>query len=381
MSDRGFPIGEFETRVARAQQRMAEAGLAALLLTREPEIRYYTGFLTRFWESPTRPWFVVLPASGAPIAVIPAIGAHLMGQTWVADIRTWAAPDYADDGIGLLAETLREVVPECAQIGVAQHLESHLHMPLGGFHALTRAVQGRPIVADAAITHRLRQVKSPAEIAKIEATVALGARAFDRVPEVVQPGMPLSEVFRRFQMLLLEEGADWVPYLAGAAGQGGYFDVISPATDLPLLPGDVLMLDTGAIRDGYFCDYDRNYAVGPPSAAVADGHARLIDAIDAGVEAAKPGARFCDLYNAMEAVVQLGPGAGRLGHGLGMELTEGSSIIPADQTVLQSGMVLTLEPSVMVGDGRLIVHEEDIVIEAGGARFLSPREGREMRVI
>jgi Xaa-Pro aminopeptidase len=49
--------------------------------------------------------------------------------------------------------------------------------------------------------------------------------------------------------------------------------------------------------------------------------------------------------------------------------------------VLQSGMVLTLEPSVMVGDGRLIVHEEDIVIEAGGARFLSPREGRAMRVI
>jgi Xaa-Pro aminopeptidase len=69
-------------------------------------------------------------------------------------------------------------------------------------------------------------------------------------------------VFRRFQMLCLEEGADWVPYLAGAAGQGGYFDVISPATDAPLAPGDVLMLDTGAIRDGYFCDFDRNYSVG-----------------------------------------------------------------------------------------------------------------------
>jgi Xaa-Pro aminopeptidase len=220
-----------------------------------------------------------------------------------------------------------------------------------------------------------------AEISKIEAAVALTTRAFDRVPEIAAPGVPLSEVFRRFQILCLEEGADWVPYLAGAAGEGGYFDVISPATDAPLASGDVLMLDTGAIRDGYFCDFDRNYSVGAPSPAVRDGHATLIEAVQAGFEAARPGARFCDLFAAMEGVVRLGPGAGRLGHGLGMELTEGPSIIPADQTVLAPGMVLTLEPSVMVGAGRLLVHEEDIVIEERGARFLTRSEGREMRVI
>ena len=72
----GFRDAEFRARCARAQELMDQAGLAALLLTTEPEIRYYTGFLTRFWESPTRPWFVVLPAKGAPIAVIPSIGAR-----------------------------------------------------------------------------------------------------------------------------------------------------------------------------------------------------------------------------------------------------------------------------------------------------------------
>jgi Xaa-Pro aminopeptidase len=378
---RGFPPAEFETRCAKAQALMADAGLAALLLTREPELRYYTGFLTRFWESPTRPWFLVLPATGAPVAVIPAIGAHLMNQTWLRDIRTWAAPDYEDDGIALLAGTLRELVPEGERIGIAHHLESHLHMPLAGFAQLTGALGARKIVDDARITARLREIKSPAEIDRIEATVAIATRAFDRVPEIAAPGVPLSEVFRRFQMLCLEEGADWVPYLAGAAGPEGYFDVISPATDAPLAPGDVLMLDTGAIRDGYFCDFDRNYAVGAPSQTVAEAHSRLIEAVQAGLEAARPGARFCDLYTAMEEIVRLGPGAGRLGHGLGMELTEGPSIIPADRTVLAPGMVLTLEPSVMTGDGRLMVHEEDIVIEAGGARFLTRAQGPEIRVI
>ena len=100
------------------------AGLAALLLTSEPDVRYFTGFLTRFWESPTRPWFLVLPATGAPVAVIPAIGADLMGQSWITDIRSWDAPDYADDGVGLLAETLVELVPPGGRIGVPMGRES-----------------------------------------------------------------------------------------------------------------------------------------------------------------------------------------------------------------------------------------------------------------
>ncbi len=75
---RGFPVSEFEARTKAAQALMAEHDLSALLLTTEPEIRYYTGFLTRFWESPTRPWFLVLPANGAPMAVVPSTGAALM---------------------------------------------------------------------------------------------------------------------------------------------------------------------------------------------------------------------------------------------------------------------------------------------------------------
>ena len=107
---RGFPKAEFENRISRAQRLMAENDISALLLTTEAEVRYYTGFLTRFWESPARPWFVVLPATGAPIAVIPSIGAHLMRQTWITDIRTWQAPDYIEDGISVRASTLIEVI-------------------------------------------------------------------------------------------------------------------------------------------------------------------------------------------------------------------------------------------------------------------------------
>jgi len=384
MTTRGFPEAEFRARTAKAQEEMTALGIAALLLMTEPEVRYFTGFLTRFWESPTRPWFMIVPARGDPIAVIPSIGAHLMRSTWITDIRAWRSPDYVDDGISLLARTLAEVVPEDESVGVPSGAETHLRMPLADWHALRHRLGNRRVRDDGDILRRLRMVKSETEIGKIAAACAVADRAFARVPEIARPGTPLSEVFRRFQMLCLKDGADWVPYLAGAAAPGGYGDVISPATDRPLEIGDVLMLDTGLVRDGYFCDFDRNFAIGPPSAAVRDAHSRLVDAAAAAFDLARPGATAADLFHAMDGIVTAGAGGsdtGRLGHGLGMQLTEPPSLIPADRTVLVPGMVLTLEPGIDLGSGRILVHEEDIVIREGGAEWLSTPSGAEMRVI
>ena len=377
---RGFPEAEFAARVARAQAMMARHGLAALLLTTEPEVRYFTGYITRFWESPTRPWFVVLPASGKPIAVIPAIGAPVMARTWVEDIRTWRAPDLEDDGVSLLADTLRDVAGD-GPVGVPMGHETHVRMPLEDYARLGASVR---LVPDHGIMRALRMVKSEAEIDKIRTACAAAGRAFDRVGDIAAPGVPLSQVFRRFQMLCLEEGADWVPYLAGGAGPLGYDDVISPASDTPLETGDVLMLDTGLMVDGYFCDYDRNFGIGSVDARCLAGHRRLIEAVEAALAVARPGATAADLFHAMDKVLTGGAGgseAGRYGHGLGMQLTEWPSLIPDDHTVLEPGMVLTLEPGVDIADGQILVHEENIVIREGAPEKLSPFAAPDLRIL
>lgn len=377
---RGFDQAEFEARTKRAQELMRAADLSALLLTTETDVRYFTGYLTRFWESPTRPWFLVVPAAGKPVAVIPSIGAALMRQTWIDDIRTWSAPDLQDDGISLLADVLAELTPVSGNIGVPDGHETHVRMPMADVERLRGALGSRRITGDQGILRRLRMIKSEAEIAKIQTACDIAGRAFARVPEVARAGVPLDTVFRRFQMLCLEEEADWVPYLAGGAEQGGYSDVISPATSAPLEPGDVLMLDTGLVWDGYFCDFDRNWSVGPARPEVRSAHARLVEASDAALEIARPGATASDLFHAMNTVLTKeaeGTDAGRLGHGLGMSLTEWPSLIPADQTMLEPGMVLTLEPGIAVGT-KILVHEENIVITEGTPRFLSPRIGPEV---
>ena len=70
-----------------------------------------------------------------------------------------------------------------------------------------------------------------------------------------------------------------------------------------------------------------------------------------------------------------------MGHGLGLTLTEWPSFTPADQTPLRAGMVLTLEPSAEMEDGRMLVHEENIVLREDGAELLSSRAAPELEVI
>jgi len=375
---RGFETAEYKARLKAAQLAMQRHDLAAILLTTEPEVRYFTGFHTRFWESPSRPWFVILPQNGAPVAVIPSIGAALMGQTWVEDIRTWSAPDPIDDGVSLLIDALQQIGGG-GRIGVPSGMESHLRMPLADFGRLQAA--GLVFGDDAGIIAQLRAVKTEAEIEKIARACTIAGRAFDRVGEVARQGAKLDSVFRGFQRLLLEEGADWVPYLAGGAGPKGYADVISPAGPQPLAMGDVLMLDTGAVWDGYFCDFDRNFSIGVPARQMAQPWSQLLEAALAGVEAARPGAEAADVWRAMASVVGGGDTAGRLGHGLGMQLTEGLSLTARDHTVLEAGMVITLEPGIETGDGMMLVHEENIVIRDGGAQILSPWASGPMPVL
>ena len=385
MPVRGFADEEFHARTLRAQALMVAAGMDGMLLTTEPEIRYFSGFHTQFWQSPTRPWFLFVPAESKPIAVIPEIGAALMRRSWLDDIRTWSAPAPRDDGISLLTELLAPLAARGARVGVMKGHETFLRMPLGDWERLLEALPGLEIVDTTGLVQGLRMVKTPAEIEKLRHICAIGSAAFAAVPEFVTPGQPLEEVFRQFRREAIAMGADDVPYLVGAAAPGGYHDVISPPSRRPLQAGDVLMMDTGCVWDGYFCDFDRNWAIGRPSDQARRAHDVLWRATQAGIDAARPGNSCRDLFEAMAAVIAEMDGSGgdigRLGHGLGMQLTEQPSHAAFDETVLCENMVLTIEPSLSYGDGLMMVHEENILVRDGGAELLSVRAAPDLPIL
>jgi len=373
-----FPEIEFANCLENAQKAMAEIGLDALLLTTEADVRYFSGFRTLFWESPTRPWFLVVPRRGKPIAVIPEIGAALMRSTWLDDVRTWSSPAALDDGVSLLADALQPY----AHVGLPMGRETSLRMPLADFQDLRERLRHHEIVDATALVRALRMVKSEREVATIREICAIASNAFAQASRLFQTGQPLSDAFRAFKIELLSRGAEDVPYLVGGARQGGYADVISPPSQTLLQAGDVLMLDTGATLRGYFCDFDRNFAFGHASSDVKSAHNILWRATEAGLATARPGATAAAVFHAMSAVIGQGCGdVGRYGHGLGMQLTEPPSLIGWDETVLQEGMVITLEPSMTLSQGRMLVHEEKIVIRDGAPELLSQRTPSELPVL
>ena len=383
--ERGFQDKEFSARTAQAQTLLAKAGLAGMLLMSEQDVRYFTGFHTLFWQSPTRPWFVFVPTVGKPVAVIPEIGAELMRRSWLDDIRTWSAPAPQDDGISLLSGLLAPLAGQRAKIGVMKGHETYLRMPQGDWERLIAALPGLEITDVTGLVQGLRMVKSPAEIEKLAHICAIGSAAFAKVPEVIHEGMPLEDVFRQFRLTAIGLGADDAPYVVGAADQGGYADVISPPSRRKLRQGDVLMLDTGCTWDGYFCDFDRNWSICQTSDDAKRAYDVLWRATQAGIEAAKPGNTCRDLFLAMSKVIaemdHSGGDIGRLGHGLGMQLTEQPSHAIFDETELKENIVLTIEPSLSFGDGLMMVHEENIVVTDSAARLLSSRAAPELPII
>ena len=382
---RGFSVSEFESRSEKAQALMHAMELDAILLTTEPQVRYFSGFLTQFWQSPTRPWFLLLPLTGKPIAVIPTIGVAGMQLTWIDDIRSWSSPQPRDDGISLLLSTVRELPRRFGRIGLPLGRESHLRMPALDYRQLETELSEFEMVDCATLLLNLCSIKSAAEIEKIKYVCELASDSFNALPEFAQCGQTEREIVRAMRIDLLQRAADHTPYIVSASGADGYGDIIMGPTDRRLENGDILIIDTGTVFDGYYCDFDRNFAFGSASDKARRAYDTVFQSTEAGLATARPGVTTTDVWQAMWSVLEAGGArhndVGRMGHGLGAQLTEWPSLTVNDHTRLEPGMVITLEPGMDYGDDKLMVHEENIVITESGAELLSKRAATELPII
>ena len=109
------------------------------------------------------------------------------------------------------------------------------------------------------------------------------------------------------------------------------------------------------------------------------------EATEAGKILLIPGYTAKQVFFAMNAILQEGKkrkhSSGRLGHGLGMQLTEWPSFSKYDETILQEGMVVTLEPIIDIDDQKILVHEDNFLITAYGPEQFSPKCNSRMPVI
>ena len=381
---RGFTDEELENRTVRAQEIMHRYELDGILLTTPQNIRYFTGYDSQFWESPTRPWFVIVPLSGKPIAIVPEIGASEFNKTWLDEIKTWPSPRPEDEGISLLKSNLENLKKTFGQIGLELGSEIALRMPVRDFIKLKEVVNTNLVDGSDAIWD-MRMIKTNEEIKKIKFICSTASDAYNALPSTLSIGNTEREAVHKLKMDILNRGADSVPFMPGISGQGGVPQIVCGPTDRILDDGDILFIDTGSTFDGYFCDFDRNYAFGKVTSDVEKVYHVLWQATEVGIKTAIPGATTNDIFNAMNKIIQdngaIGNNVGRLGHGLGLQLTEPPSHRYGDKTIIKENMVLTIEPAMEYAPGKMLVHEENIIIQKDGAELITKRAPQEIPVI
>ena len=376
-----FLTEEFEIRLERAQELLYENKLDALLITIPSNIRYFTGIDTHFWESPTRPWFLIVPLSGRLMAVIPEIGEKLFQKTFVKDIYTWSSPNNKGDDITPLKSLLDSIPSRFGAIGAELGKEMSIRMPVLDLWLLQNNLKF-DIVDGTSLIWKLRIVKTLSEIKKIEKVAQIVSDVFERLPTLISADDSERDVAKKLKKEIFNGGADNVPYLPVVSGIGGVSQIIGNPTNKLISSGDFLFVDTGSTFDGYFCDFDRNFSLGNVSEELKRTNEILWHATEEGIKNLVPGKKAKDIWKQINKKIEdfgfIIQGNGRYGHGIGLQLTEPPSICSFDNSIIQENMVLTIEPSIEYKPGKIIVHEENIFVSNDGPVLLTKRAPKEL---
>jgi len=215
----------------------------------------------------------------------------------------------------------------------------------------------------------LRMRKSADEIEALAIAAAMADRALLVGVEHCTPGVTEREVAGRIADSFRAQGADEVNFTIVGSGPNGAFPHHT-FSDRRMERGDMIILDIGATLNGYHSDVTRALHLGAPTGEEAAVYDAVMEANRRGREAAVAGARARDVDRAARSVIEkagYGPQfLHRTGHGLGLETHESPWITSESDTVLEPGMVFSVEPGIYLA-GRFGVRIEDIVVVTEGA--------------
>ncbi len=366
-----FPIEEMNRRIANARKLMTEEGMSGMMVTAAANHFYFTGFRKLAnWATFTRSVFVFIPLEKDPVLYVQDFaGPEARARSSVRDVRTFS--EVMGGPVKGIVEILKELGMDKGNVGCELGYEQRMDMAYNDFEAVKAQLPDAAFVDASPLLWKLRMVKLPAEIACMRKSNDIASRTFDRIYNEVCEGMTEKEVARKFVSILAEEGSELPGFVIVISGPGNYDRISARPSEKKLEKGDLVWIDAGANYNGYWTDFCRAGVVGGPTNEQNRLQNLITDITWKGCKAVRPGMPVGDLYDvcAKEFVAGGLPWSfecGRAGHGVGLQLTEPPSIARIDSTILQPGMVITLEPGYVNELGCFDVEENILVTETGG---------------
>ena len=352
-----FPVAEYEARYAKAIALMDFLGLDALLITQEENVRYFAGYLSILWCSKFRPYVVILPRdrSVGPALVLPKQETgNGTGTSWISDQRYY--PDQ-DDPLPYILDALAAKGLAKPKVAIGTELGFGMRMGMN-YQQFTYLQTGFPgqLTDGTPVIQACRMIKSAGEVAKLKRACEISQIGTKAGFSQLRPGMTEKELMAIVCSAMYAAGAEpgTRPTFFGCTTGGDYKMVNGLAKNYTLAEGDLVMIDGGAVFEGYATDYIRQAAVGRATQEQLDYYAIALEANSAAIAAIKPGVTGADVYEAGMAgfksqnVFEYNQ-LTIVGHGVGMDVHEVPWLGERDTvytsgTVLEPGMVVCIEP-------------------------------------
>lgn len=384
-ADFSFETPEYDLRLQSAREEMTNRNIDALLITQQENLHYFSG-LTYYdveWSRYMYIWpsMLIIPRDGEPEAIV-----HHVFQTSArscypfGNVEIWAEGGLDEDPeyVQLLLDRIEKLGLDTGAIGCELGDESRMEIPFKHFKRINEKMRGVEFVNASPMISELRMIKSEAEVAYIRKACEIQDQAIAGMRERIREGMLGSSIRRIFREEVGNLGGR--PIWELGSHFGGMHRSRGPegGRDKVLKCGEIFNFDVGILYGAYHADYGRSWVVGDPSPGQVRDHERTIQTLTATLAACKPGAIASDIVKTCYAEMEVvgAPvdttlsSSGFIGHGIGLNMAERPYISLGSREIVEPGMVLSLEPSIMSEYG-WYNFEQMILITREGYELLS----------
>jgi Xaa-Pro aminopeptidase len=352
-------------RLARLRESMAAAGVGLTAIAPTDNLRWLLGFAPLYDERAcallvsAEGVAMLMPSLNAEQAAAHAPGIELV--RWADEDGPRTALDQALGRVGSLGGGRLAADPEMR----ADHLL-----------LLQGAVPGTPTVDAGEVLWPLREIKDADELAMLKRSAEVADRAIEAAWAACAAGVSELRVAEAINAVFVAAGCEPEFAIVGSGPNSAFPHHETGGRTLG--DGDAVVIDVGAVLEGYHSDITRMAHVGEPNDRYREVHAVVEAAVVAATEATRPGATCGEVDAAARAVIeQAGFGeffVHRTGHGLGLSGHEPPYVMAGSDVVLRPGVVHSIEPGIYL-QGEFGVRLEEIVYvtEDGCERFSTLR--------
>jgi Xaa-Pro dipeptidase len=346
---------EHATRIARLQSLMQQQKVGAFLVEAGSSLEYFTGI--RWWRS-ERTTAAVIPANGQTVVVTPFFEVPSVRESLKipADVRPW----HEDQSPFALIADAAKAAPAGQPLAV-EHTTRHFIVD----HLRNEKGFGRDVVSGEDLVNACRTIKSPAELAVMQAAADITIDAIRHVHASIKTGMTAAAI-REMLYAKIEEPGGKEPFGLILLNEAS---ALPHGSDKPqsVREGSVILIDTGCKVHGYSSDISRTWVHGEPTKHQREVWETVKRGQEIALETAKIGAPVGDIdiavrrhYEGLGWARDYGlPGTShRTGHGIGMDGHEPPNLMRADRTPLEAGMCFSDEPGIYI-PGEFGVRMED----------------------